>query len=77
MKIIRKDKDSLVSFGSLRTGDVFIETVEGDEYIQMKTSLIETEDEGIYNAVSLVSGEMYYIGDTELVRLVSGEVTIS
>ena len=76
MKVIRKDKDNLVSFGSLRVGDVFIETLDENEYIQMKTSPIETE-ECIYNAVSLLSGEMYDMHDTDLVRLVSGEVIIN
>ena len=77
MRIVRKDKNDRIHFGALRVGDVFIETVEGDnEYIQMKTSPIET-DVCIYNAVSLASGEMYDMADDTWVRLVTGEVIIS
>lgn len=78
MKVIRKDKDGLVSFGSLRVGDVFVEIYsDGKEYIQMKTSPIkDATDYHIYNAVCLESGEMYDMDDNTMVRLVTAEATI-
>ena len=76
MKIIRNDKKDCCRFDELKTGDVFIESYEGDEIIQMKTELV---DDGCtpYNAIALVSGDMYYVEPDVEVRPVRAELVIN
>lgn len=75
MKIVRKDKSQMCEFGELRVGEVFIEDVDGSEYIQIKMSLIEADED--YNAVSLVTGESYHINPDVKVLRVQAELIIS
>ena len=75
MKIIRKDKYSVCEFGELKVGEVFIEIVDGREFLQMK--MHEVDSDKTYNAVSLDTGEPYEIeADTE-VRRVHAELIIT
>lgn len=71
MKINRMDKKTTYKFGELQIGDVFIECVDGDEYIQMKTENVDGS-----NAVSLATGAMYDLEDDTLVIKVDAEITI-
>lgn len=74
MKIVRKDQSQMCEFGELRVGEVFIEDVDGSEYIQMKMSEIEADEN--YNAVSLVTGEPYHIAPNTKVMRVQAELII-
>lgn len=76
MKIVRKDKKDCCRFDELKVGDVFIESYEGDEIIQMKTELVG-DGYAPYNAVELVDGEMYYIEPDVEVRPVRAELIIN
>lgn len=76
MKIVRNDKKDCCRFDELKTGDVFIESYEGDEIIQMKTELVGDGYEP-YNAVSLNNGEMYYVEPDIEVRPVRAELVIN
>lgn len=75
MKVVRKDKSQMCEFGELRLGEVFIEDVDGSEYIQMKINTIEADED--YNAVSLVTGESYHIDPNAKVMRVTAELIIS
>lgn len=71
MKINRMDNKTTCKFGELQVGDVFIECVDCEEYIQMKTDNIDG-----YNAVSLATGRMYDLEDDTRVIKVDAEITI-
>jgi hypothetical protein len=75
MKIVRKDKYSVCEFGELKVGDVFIENVDGREFLQMKTH--EVDSDKTYNAVSLDTGEPYEIEANTEVRRVHAELIIT
>lgn len=75
MKVVRKDKSQMCQFNDLRVGEVFIEDVDGSEYIQMKMTTIEADEN--YNAVSLVTGEPYHIDPSVKVMRVQAELIIS
>jgi hypothetical protein len=75
MKVVRKDKSQMCEFGELHVGEVFIEEVDGSEYIQIKMSTIESDED--YNAVSLVTGEPYNIAPDVKVMRVKAELIIS
>ena len=75
MKVVRKDKSQMCEFDELRLGEVFIEDVDGSEYIQMKINTIEADED--YNAVSLVTGESYHIDPSVKVMRVQAELIIS
>lgn len=77
MEIVRKDL-RMKSFKDLAIGDVFIERIEtGDEYIQMKVTPLHDENtDTLYNAVSLVTGQVYDITDDTEVELVHATLTI-
>ena len=61
--------------GYVIIGDVFIENCDGDEYLQMKTE--EIESDCTYNAVSLVTGQMYEVVANTKVRRVYAELIIT
>ena len=71
MQINRLDNKTTYRFGDLEVGEVFIECVDGEEYIQLKTETIDD-----HNAVSLTSGYMYEVDDDTLVIKVNAELTI-
>lgn len=75
MKIIREDQKRLVEFQTLQIGDVFIEDVDGSQFIQMKMTELGDPVEGA-NAVSLVTGEAYWIEPDCRVLLVKATLTI-
>ena len=75
MKIVRKDQSQMCRFDELSVGEVFIEDVDGSEYIQIKMSVIEADED--YNAVSLVTGEPYHLGPDVKVMRVQAELIIS
>lgn len=74
--IIKKTKAPMVEFGELEPGEVFIEMVDGEEFVEMKTHPITEEDGSIWNTVSLSDGTMYYTKPTKQVIRVSAELNI-
>lgn len=76
MKITRNDQCVYKEFGELQTGEVFIEEVDDAEYVQMKLNPFDCEGEP-FNAVSLVTGEIYWIDPNTRVRMVNAELIIS
>ena len=76
MKIVDMRKKRMARFDSLDIGVVFIEKVDGDEYVQMKIRQVDDVDEGVFNAVSLSTGEPYYIEPDVLVEMVDPELHI-
>lgn len=76
MKIVNMRKKQTARFDSLDIGVAFIENVEGDEYVQMKIREVEDRLTGYHNAVSLLTGELYYIEPDVVVELVQAEVHI-
>ena len=75
MNIIRNDQADYRQFNELKTGDVFIESCDGEEYIQMKIPNAIDGCENV-NAVSLMSGELYYIEPCVRVRVVDADLVI-
>lgn len=76
MKITRNDHCVYKEFGKLQEGEVFIEEVDDAEYVQMKLNPFDCEGE-LFNAVSLVTGEIYGIDPNTRVRVVNAELIIS
>lgn len=76
MIIKRNDTLSLVEFDELQCGDVFIETYDGSEIIQMKTDAIGDDYGEIYNAILLASGELCSVSPHTKVRKVEAELII-
>ena len=76
MKIVDMRKKRMTRFDSLDIGVVFIKNVDGEEYMQMKIRQVVDVDEDIYNAVSLSTGEPYYIKPDLLVEIVDTELHI-
>lgn len=74
--IIRREHAPTVEFGELAPGDVFIEKVDGDDYIQMKINPIQEGDSTTHNAVGLDYGAVYYVHPTKKVQRVVAELTI-
>lgn len=74
--IIRREPALTVEFGELKPGDVFIERVGDDDYIQIKINPIEHPDGTVHNAVSLDYGEVFYVHATKKVQKVVAELTI-
>ena len=75
MNIIKNDLSHYRQFDELDVGDVFIEYMGENEYIQMKTESFRSRG-GSVNAVSLVSGELYHIKPSTLVRVVDADLVI-
>lgn len=75
MKITDNREKNLLPFGILDIGQVFIEKVEDDEYTQMKIREIGDKN-GLHNAVSLATGELYYIDPNAMVEVVQAELLI-
>lgn len=75
MKITRRDKGIYKELGELEEGEVFIEEVDDAEYVQMKLNPFDVEGE-LFNAVSLVTGEIYGIDPHTQVRVVNAELII-
>ena len=75
MNIVRNDQTTHRRFDELKTGDVFIETYDGNEYIQMKIPDANYGCEDV-NAVSLTSGELYYIEPCVRVRVVNADLVV-
>ena len=75
MKVNRKNPPNYVRFDSLKVGDVFVEEVGGDEYVQMRIPDV-SEDGSTYRAVSLKTGEIYEMENGAPVELVEAEVII-
>ena len=76
MKITRNDQCVYKTLGELQEGEVFIEEVDDAEYVQMKLNPFDCEGE-LFNAVSLVTGEIYGIDPHTRVRVVNAELIIS
>lgn len=76
MKIIDTRKKQTARFDSLDVGVVFIENNDGDEYVQIKIRELEDRLTGYFNAVSLATGEPYYIEPDALVEIVNAELRI-
>lgn len=76
MEIVRKDKYSCCRFEELKVGDVFIENADSNEFIQMRTEEVGEGYGDCYNAVSLKSGEMYWLDSHAEVKRVHAELII-
>ena len=76
MKIVDMRKKQMARFDSLDIGVVFIENCDGEEYVQMKIRQIKDVDEDDFNAVSLSTGEPYYIEPDTIVEMVNTELRI-
>lgn len=76
MKITRNDQRVYKEFAKLAEGEVFIEDVDGTEYVQMKLHPYDFDGE-TFNAVSLVTGEIYAIDPYTRVKVVNAELIIS
>ena len=76
MKITRNDRCVYKEVRELQEGEVFIEEVDDAEYVQMKLNPFDCEGE-LFNAVSLVTGEIYGIDPNTRVRVVNAELIIS
>lgn len=74
--IIKKNKPSMVEFGELALGDVFVEMVNGEELVQMKVAPVTADDGITWNCVSLDDGTVYYTKPTKQVYRVSAELNI-
>lgn len=74
--IIRKEYCATVEFGELAPGDVFIETIDNEEFIQMKINTIQEDDGTIHNAVGLDFGDVYHIYPDKKVQKVNAELII-
>ena len=74
--VIKKNKPSMVEFGELAPGDVFVEMIDGEEFVEMKVAAV-TEDDGVtWNCVSLADGTAYYTKPTKQVCRVIAELNI-
>ena len=58
MKIKQKANPHKFTFSSLACGDTFRSAQSNPDVIWMKTSRIEVEEHGLYNAVNLSNGNM-------------------
>lgn len=76
MKITRNDRCVYKEVRELEAGEVFIEEADDAEWIQMKLNPFDCEGER-FNAVSLVTGEIYGIDPNARVRVVNAELIIS
>lgn len=76
MKITRNDRYTYKEVGELEAGEVFIEEVDDAEYVQMKLNPFDCEGE-LFNAVSLITGEIYGIDPHTRVKVVNAELIIS
>lgn len=77
MKIVRKNRTQTKPFADLDIGDIFVERIDDDEFIQMKLPLLCDENTNTRcNAVLLETGEICYIADYTKVELVEATLTI-
>ena len=77
MKIVRKNRTQIESFADLDIGDIFVEHIDGDEFVQMKIPLLCDEGSNTRcNAILLETGEICYIADCTKVELVETTLTI-
>lgn len=73
---INISKPSMVEFGELAPGDVFVEKINGEELVQMKIDPVTADDDVIWNCVSLDNGTAYYTKPTTKVCRVAAELNI-
>ena len=77
MKIVRKNRTQITPFADLDIGEIFVEHIDGDEFVQMKLPLLCDEAANTRcNAVLLETGEICYIADYTKVELVEATLTI-
>lgn len=77
MKIVRKNRTQIKAFADLDIGEIFVEHIDGDEFVQMKIpSLCYKATNTRCNAVLLETGEICYIADYTQVELVEATLTI-
>lgn len=74
--IIKKPKAPTVEFGELSIGDVFIEMVDGEEYVQMKITPIQEADGTVHNSVGMEYGVTCYTSADRKVYRVVAELNI-
>ena len=75
MKIVNKRAIDTVPFGTIRVGEVFTDN-EGD--FMMRIEDIEVEDNGIYNAINLETGDAYtFAVDQEVNPLPNAYIVIN
>lgn len=77
MKIVRKSRTQTKSFMELDIGDIFVERIDGEDFVQMKIPLLYDEDTGNrFNAILLATGEVCYMTDGIKVECVDATLTI-
>ena len=77
MKIVRKKRTQTKSFAELDIGDIFVEHIDGDEFVQMKMPLLCDENTNTRcNAILLETGEICYMTDGTKVELVEATLTV-
>ena len=77
MKIVRKNRTQTKAFADLDIGEIFVEHIEGDEFVQMKIPLLYDKDTNMLcNAILLKTGEICYMTDGTKVELVEATLTI-
>ena len=77
MKIVRKNRTQTKAFADLDIGEISVEHIDGDEFVQMKIPLLCDEVTNTRcNAVLLETGEICYIADYTEVELVEAILTI-
>lgn len=74
MKVLDERVTRTVPFSTIRVGEMFTDT-EGD--FMMRIESIEVEDDGIYNAVNLETGDAYtFDGNQEIIPLPNARIII-
>ena len=68
-------KPKLLRFDCIKVGDVFYE-MELNEFL-MKIPMISDYHDNHYNAVSLESGYLFYLGNEEIVEQSKATLTVS
>ena len=77
MKIVRKNQTQMKAFVCLDIGDIFIEQIDDDDFVQMKLPLLyDKATNSLCNAVLLETGEICHVADTTQVELVEATLTI-
>ena len=74
MKILDERVTHTVPFSTIRVGEIFTDD-EGD--FMMRIEDLEVEDDGLYNAVNLETGDAYtFDGNQEVIPLPNARIII-
>lgn len=74
---IKNSRNAMVTFGSIKEGDVFLFSGSYGDVVCMKTETTYGDDNGYYdNAVCLRNGSLLYFEDDKMVIPVQCELVI-